>query len=120
MRKTLRRLEGSAAKGHLSRPRYRAATAGLPQLADGQARLADHRQSDIAAGVVDDLQHALGERGILDGELGTQAAVVEEVGRRKWPPPSLSFRRCSYRIIGMGRGNPHGSVRHAGPRPADC
>src|SRR5438034_328029 len=43
-------------------------------------RLAYRGQANITTGVVDDLQHALPERRILDGELGEQATVIEEVG----------------------------------------
>ena len=37
---------------------------------------AHKRQPDLSADVVDDLQHALLERGVLHGELGEQAAVI--------------------------------------------
>src|SRR5262245_65733568 len=42
--------------------------------------LADRRQPNIATGVVDDLQHGLPKRSILEAELGKQAAVIEKVG----------------------------------------
>ena len=73
--------------------------------------LDDRGQPRIATGVVDDLQHALPKRAVLDGELGEKTTVVKSVAAAASRISRYSpYARSSDSLVSSSTAEPPGCV----------